>query len=337
MQILKDFLEDYIFLSREISLPLQALQIINERISFSQVLNFSENKFRKLLTYFKESEKIPIRKIDEKVKFFAKNKNFNTFERIKKNLQICEKNDIKCLSYFDNDFPQLLKSIKKPPKLIFIKGEIKLRDEKAVAIIGTRTPTQYGRKMTKLISKRFSQLGFTIVSGFARGIDTLAMKTALDNGGRAIGVIASGILNLYPKENEVLVDKLVSNGALISERFPLKSVNKVSLQIRNRITSGIGLGNIFVEGTKFSGTKWQFKFGQEQGKPAIAVEPINLDSEQAYIPDWIINEKKGYKISTIEDIDSISEILMEEYACRKRRYLIKKKKVFSKQKSLLKY
>ncbi|KKN41739.1 hypothetical protein LCGC14_0720280 [marine sediment metagenome] len=336
MQILKDSLEDYIFLSREISLPLQALKIINERISFSQVMNFSEIKFNKLLTNLKEHEKIPIRKLDEKVKFFAKNKNSNTLERIKKDLQICETNDIKCLSYFDSDFPQLLKSIKKPPKLIFIKGELTLGDEKAVAIIGTRTPTKYGRKMTKLIAKRFSQLGFTIVSGFARGIDTLAMKSALDNGGRAIGVIASGILNLYPKENEVLVDKLVNNGALITERFPLKSVNKISLQIRNRITSGIGLGNIFVEGTKFSGTKWQFKFGREQGKPAIAVEPINLDCEQSYIPEWIINEKKGYKISSIEDIDYIAEILMEEYVCRKRKHL-KKNKYISKQKSVLKY
>ena len=334
MQILKDSLVDYIFLSREISLSLQALKTIHERISFSQVMNFSEIKFKKLLTILKEREKIPIRKLDEKVKFFAKNKNFETMEiKIKKNLQICEENNIKCLSYFDEDFPQLLKSIKKPPKLIFIKGEIKLGDEKAVAIIGTRTPTKYGRKMAKLIAKRFSQLGFTIVSGFARGIDTLAMKSALDNGGRAIGVIASGILNLYPKENEVLVDKLVNNGAMISERFPLKSVNKKSLQIRNRITSGIGLGNIFVEGTKFSGTIWQFRFGQEENKPAIAVEPINLDSEQAYIPNWIIKEKKGYKISTIEDIDSIAEILTEEYVGRKRKHI----KVYSKQKSLLKY
>ncbi len=335
MQILKDSLEDYIFLSREISLPLQALKSINERISFSQVMNFSEIKFKKLLTILKEREKIPIRKIEEKVKFFTKKKNF-TLEEIKKNLQICEKNDIKCFSYFDRDFPQLLKSIKKPPKFIFVKGEIKLGDEKAVAIIGTRTPTKYGSKMAKLIAIKFSQLGFTIVSGFARGIDTLAMKSALDNGGRAIGVIASGILNLYPKENEVLVDKLVSNGALISERFPLKSVNKVSLQIRNRITSGIGLGNIFVEGKKFSGTIWQFKFGREQGKPAIAVEPINLDSEQAYIPNWIINEKNGYKISTIEDIDYIAEVLMEEYVCRKSKHL-KKKKLSSKQTSVLKY
>jgi len=336
VQILKDSLEDYIFLSREISLPLQALQIINERISFSQVMNFSEIKFKKLLTNLKEREKILIRKIDEKVQFFAKNKDSNTLERIKENLQICEDNDIKCLSYFDSDYPQLLKGIKKPPKFIFIKGEIKLGDEKAVAIIGTRTPTKYGSKMAKLIAKRFSQLGFTIVSGFARGIDTLAMKSALDNGGRAIGVIASGILNLYPKENEVLFDKLVNNGALVSERFPLKSVNKISLQIRNRITSGIGLGNIFVEGTKFSGTKWQFKFGQEQNKPAIAVEPIDLDSEQSFIPEWIINEKKGYKISTIEDINYIAEILMEEYDFRKKKHF-KKSKLYSKQTSVLKY
>ncbi len=336
MQTLKDSLEDYVFLSREISLPLRVLQIINERMSFSHVMNFSETKFKKLLINLKEHEKIPIRKIDEKVALFSKNKNFKTFDTIKKNLNICEANNIKCLSYFESDFPQLLKRIKRPPKLIFLKGDIKLEDEKAVAIIGTRNPTKYGIEMTKLIAKKFSQLGFTIVSGFARGIDTIAMKSALDCGGRAIGVIASGVLNLYPKENEVLVDELVKNGALISERFPLKSVNKRALQIRNRITSGLGLGNIFVEGTKFSGTKWQFKYGREQGKPAIALEPTNYDVEQAYIPNWIINEKNGYKISTIEDVDFIAEVLMEEYASKNRNHL-KKTKIFSKQTTVLKY
>ncbi len=336
MQTLKDSLEDYIFLSREISLPLRVLQVINERMSFSHIMNFSKAKFKKLLINFKEHDKIPIRKIDEKVAIFSKNNNSKTYETIKKNLNRCEENNIKCFSYFEKDFPQMLKKIKSPPKLIFIKGNIKPEDEKAVAIVGTRNPTKYGIEMAKLIAKRFTELGFTIISGFARGIDFIAMKSALDSGGRAIGVIASGILNLYPKENEVLVDNLVNNGALISERFPLKSVTKRALQIRNRITSGLALGNIFIEGTKFSGTKWQFKFGKEQNKPAIALEPINYEVEQAYIPKWIISEKKGDKITSIEDIDYIAEMLMEEYASKNKNHL-KKSKIISKQTTVLKY
>ncbi len=316
MQTLKDSLEDYIFLSRKISLPLRVLQIIHERMSFSDVMNFSEAKLKRLLINLKDHEKIPIRKIDEKVALFSKNNNVKTFETIKKDLLLCERHSIKCFSYFEKDYPPMLKQIKSPPKLIFIKGNIKPEYEKAVAIIGTRNPTRYGKEMAKLIAKRFTELGFTIVSGFARGIDTIAMKSALDSGGRAIGVIASGILNLYPKENEVLVDKLVANGALISERFPLKSVSKQALRIRNKITSGLALGNVFIEGTEFSGTKWQFKYGKEQNKPAIALEPIDYELEQAYIPNWIINEKKGIKISSIEDIDYIAEILMEEHASR---------------------
>ena len=189
--------------------------------------------------------------------------------------------------------------------------------------------------MTKLISQRLVEKGFTIVSGFARGIDTIAIETALNTGGRAIGVIASGIMNLYPKENQHLVKRLIKNGAILSERFPLKSVNKKALIIRNRITSGLGLGNIFVEGNKFSGTRHQFKFGEEQGKHAFAVEPIDNEVEQAFIPNWILDKKGGGKI-TIDDIDSVVEILLDEYEEKKRLKSNKDNDSF-KQTSLMKY
>jgi DNA processing protein len=161
------------------------------------------------------------------------------------------------------------------------------------------------------------------VSGFARGIDTIAIESALNEGGRAIGVIASGILNLYPKENQHLVKNLIENGAILSERFPLKNVTKKALQIRNRITSGLGLGNIFVEGTQYSGTRYQFNFGEEQDKPAFAVEPIDDEVEQAFIPNWILNEKGGGKINTVDE--------------ERKRLNLGKSNILSKQTSLTKY
>jgi DNA processing protein len=327
---------DYIFLSREVPLSLQTLKIIKDRVSFSDIINYTENDFRRLLTNLKSVDEVSIRGIDDKVSKFADKSRGKTFERIKEDLQICQNNNIKCLSYFDKEYPTLLKTLKKPPKLIFIKGDIKPEDKKAVAIIGTRNPTRYGIKMTKLISQRLVEKGFTIVSGFARGIDTIAMESALDSGGRAIGVIASGILNLYPKENQYLVEKLVRNGAILSERFPSKNITKKALIIRNRITSGLGLGNIFIEGNKFSGTRHQFNFGEEQNKPAFAVEPIDNEVEQAFIPNWIINEKGGGKITSIDDIDFVAEVLLDEYEDRKKLNL-RKSNNSSKQTSLMKY
>ncbi len=336
MLVQKIHLVDYIFLSREVPLSLQALKIIKDRVSFSEVVNYTENDFRKLLTNLKSVDEVPIRGLDEKVSKFANKNRGKTFERIKEDLQICQDNNIKCLSYFDKVYPTLLKTLKRPPKLIFIKGDIKPKDERAVAIIGTRNPTKYGTKMTKLISKRLVEKGFTIVSGLARGIDTIAIETALNEGGRAIGVIASGILNLYPKENQYLVKKLIENGAILSERFPLENVIKRALQIRNRITSGLGLGNIFIEGTEHSGTRWQFKYGLEQRKPAFAVEPIDDEVEQAFIPNWILNEKGGGKITSVDDVDFVVEVLLNEYEERKRLNL-GKSNILSKQTSLTKY
>jgi len=334
--VLKISLVDYIFLSREVPLSLQALKIIKDRVSFSEVVNYTENDFRKLLTNLKSVDEIPIRGIDDKVSKFADKSRGKTYERIKEDLQICQDNNFKCLSYFDKEYPILLKTLKKPPKLIFIKGDIKPEDKKAVAIIGTRNPTKYGIKMTKLISQRLVEKGFTIVSGLARGIDTIAIEAALNEGGRAIGVIASGILNLYPKENQHLVKNLIENGAILSERFPLKNVTKKALQIRNRITSGLGLGNIFIEGNEHSGTRWQFKYGAEQNKPAFAVEPIDDEVEQAFIPNWILNEKGGGKINTVDDVDFVVEVLLDEYEERKRLNL-GKSNILSKQTSLTKY
>ncbi|MFW9878584.1 MAG: DNA-processing protein DprA [Candidatus Thorarchaeota archaeon] len=308
---------DYIFLSREVPLSLSVLKSIKESgYNFNEIINFKETQFKNLLISLKRNNKIPIKNIDEKVYQFVSKNNEDTFSKINRELELCKRHDIKCLSFFDKNFPYLLQTIKPTPKLIFIKGSIKTEDERAVAIIGTREPTQYGREMAIKIAKRFTELGFTIVSGLARGIDTIAIKSALENGGRAIGVIASGILNLYPKENENLVKKLVKNGALISERFPSKSVNKRALQIRNRITSGFALGNIFVEGNRYSGSKWQLGYGKKQGRISIAVKPIG-EYDQAYVPNLVINQENGPVISEIEDVDYIAEILLNELKERK--------------------
>ncbi len=335
MITLNESLVDYIFISRCVPLPLSALKIINNRISFEEVLEFTPNQFKNLLLNLKSVDNLPLREIQQKVTNFVEKRTKKTFSDIEKSLKVCENNNIQCLSFFDTNYPKILRSIDNPPKLIFIQGTIKSEDYKGVAIIGTRNPTKYGIKMAQNIAQKLVKSNFTIISGFARGIDTIAIKSALENGGRAIGVIASGILNIYPKENQSLVEKLISNGALLSERFPNENVTKRALQIRNRITSGLGLGNIFVEGNERSGTRWQYRFGEKQGRLAFAVEPLDHSLEQAFIPNWIINEKGGAKISSIEDLNWVIELLNNEYEKRKiKRY---NRNPLSQQRSILKY
>ena len=298
-------------------------------------MNFSESKFKKFLENLKNLHKIHIRNVDEKVSRFMDKNRSKKIDEIYTNLELCKENDIRVYDFFDKKYPKLLKSIKNPPKFIFIKGEIKLTDYKAVAMIGTRQPTSYGEKMALDIARILSEKGFTIVSGFARGIDIISMSSAVNNGGRAIGILPSGILNIYPPENKEFVEKIVNNGALISEMFPRDNVTVRALQMRNRITSGFGLGNIFVEGTKSSGTKWQLKFGKEQNRISIAVKPIG-DYEQGYIPDLIISEEKGEIISSLDDLDYIEELLMSELEVRINN-LKGKKKVQKTQTNLFKY
>ena len=309
---LKMSMVEYIFLSREIPLPLSVLKIIQKNYDIFDVINYSEKKMDSFLLSLKKNHNVNIRNIQKLVSNFGEKNNPHTFDMIKKKLELCDNSDIKYYSYFDSKFPHSLKKIKPDIKLVFIKGDLKPEDEKAVAIIGTRNPTEYGKKMAYLIAKRFTELDFTIISGLAKGIDTIALKSAIDNGGRAIGVIASGILNMYPKENTSLAERIIENGAIISERFPYDNVNKRALQIRNRITSGFGLGNIVVEGNEFSGTRWQLKFGKNQNKPAIGVEPLDDNCEQAFVPNYIIREEGGARISNIEDVDYIAEMLLNE-------------------------
>jgi DNA protecting protein DprA len=303
-------LANYIFLGRHVRLPLSALKVINQHHEFSEIIGYSESQFKALVDSLGRDSRVHIREKERLILDFIQKRTPDTFKTIKQMLDICDQHGIKCISYFSDDFPGALKQVSNPPKFIFIKGDVTPADTRAIAMVGTREPTPHGAEMAKKIARRFVELGFTIVSGLARGIDAISMRAALDHGGRVIGSLGCGILNIYPKENAGLADDVSRNGALLSEVFPEDSVNARALQMRNRITSGFGLANVIVEGRKNSGTKWQIKFGKEQGKPAIAVKPIDETVEQASVPLSIIRSHSGYIIDCIEDVDAIADKLL---------------------------
>ena len=306
-------LSNYLFLSKYIPLPLSAIKIIEKNKShpFQEINKLNKKEILKQLKLLNRQSNVSIRKIAEKSLKIKELLKQNIFEKIQENIKKWNESGIKIVTYFDNDYPISLKDIKNPPKVIFIKGNFNFDYEKAVSIIGTRDPTEYGSYMAKKIGYQFAKLGFTVINGFARGIDTIAMKGTLEAGGSVIGVLGCGLLNPYPKENTKLFHEVIekNKGVFISEKLPEKPITKSNLATRNRISSALSIGNIFIEGGKNSGIKWQLKYSKEQGKPIIVLKPKE-DHEQTYMPNFIIkNEKNPYIIEKIDDIKNIADAI----------------------------
>ncbi|NHI93224.1 MAG: DNA-processing protein DprA [Candidatus Lokiarchaeota archaeon] len=227
-------------------------------------------------------------------------------------IDICKDRKIKIITILDSDYPEMFTRLSSPPKILFVKGAILPKDMKSFSIIGTRNPTHYGHSKAREIAYDLASENFTIISGLARGIDTQAHIGALDAGGRTIAVIGSGISSIYPPENEELASDIANKGAIISESFPDERVRKWTLQKRNELNCGLSCGSIFIEGTKKSGTHWQIKFALKQNKPLFALRPKDFARDTSYIPQYIINNFKGYEIQNAQDVLAIFKRIGEK-------------------------
>ncbi|HVN67764.1 MAG TPA: DNA-processing protein DprA [Candidatus Sulfotelmatobacter sp.] len=204
----------------------------------------------------------------------------------------------------DGDYPKSLKNIHDPPPVIFVKGTLKDSDQKGVAIVGTRKATRYGLEVAKYFAARLAELGITINSGLAIGIDTAAHEGALQGKGRTVAVLGCGLDQVYPIRNRALAKKIEENGAIISE-FPIGQKPDVwTFPQRNRIISGLSLGVIAVEGYYDSGAMITAKLALDQGREVFAV-PGNIQLEQSKGPHWLI--KQGAKL--VEDVQDVLDEL----------------------------
>lgn len=184
-------------------------------------------------------------------------------------------------------YPENLSKISGFPEELYIQGKILPEDEKAVAIVGSRITSKYGREVAYKFSYELAKKGVTIVSGLARGIDTIAHTAALDANGRTIAVLASGIDIIYPPENISLAKKIIKSGALVTE-FPAgtKPLPKNFLA-RNRIISGLSLAVLVIEGKSRSGTLSTATHAANQGREVFAV-PGPINSPLSALPNYLI-------------------------------------------------
>ena len=169
------------------------------------------------------------------------------------------------------DYPGRLRTLPDPPPFLYVKGQLRPEDDRAVAVVGSRSASEYGLRITRELAQGLAGMGFTVVSGMARGIDGEAHKSALSAGGRTLAVLGSGVDVVYPPEHEDLYRTLCERGAIVSEQpigTPPFSYNFPS---RNRLISGLSLGVVVVEATEKSGSLITASLALEQGREVFAV------------------------------------------------------------------
>ncbi len=182
-----------------------------------------------------------------------------------------ERADVQVITWEDPDYPRRLRQIYNPPPVLYVKGALLPQDEWAVAVVGTRRPTDYGREAARVLAEGLARQGITVVSGLALGIDAEAHKAALDAGGRTIAVLGSGFRHLYPARHIPLARRIVEQGAVISEYALDVRPEASNFPPRNRIISGLSLGVVVVEAGERSGALITARYAAEQGREVFAV------------------------------------------------------------------
>jgi len=178
---------------------------------------------------------------------------------------------IQALSWEDPAYPPLLREVPAPPPLLYIRGQLQPEDAWAVAVVGTRRISSYGREVTRRLVSALARSGITIVSGLARGVDGVAHRAALEAGGRTIAVLGSGLDQIYPPEHRDLARQIVAAGALLSEYALGTQPEAANFPPRNRIISGLSLGVLVTEAGQNSGALITASYAGEQGRDVFAV------------------------------------------------------------------
>lgn len=202
---------------------------------------------------------------------------------------------IAAITFDDKNYPENLKSLRDFPLILYVKGELKKEDNTAIAVVGSRKMTAYGKIVCERLVTDLVTAGVTIVSGLALGVDAVAHKTAIDAGGRTMAVVGGGLDQIYPPANTNLAREIVKHGTIISEYplgYPALSEN---FPVRNRIVSGLSLGVLVIEGAQKSGTLLTASHAASQGREVFAV-PGQITSPNSAAPHFLL--KNGAKLVT---------------------------------------
>ncbi len=187
---------------------------------------------------------------------------------------------ISILTWDDDLYPPRLKEIDQPPPVLYVRGTLTKEDAWAVAVVGTRRVSAYGRQVTEDLASFLAANGVTVVSGLARGVDAIAHQSALKAGGRTLAVLGCGVDRVYPPEHQQLAEKMMSSGAIVSDYAPGTPPDASNFPPRNRIISGLSMATVVVEAGDTSGALITAQFAVDQGREVFAV-PGNILAPQS--------------------------------------------------------
>jgi DNA processing protein len=286
-------------------------------VGFNLVKGIGAARLRVLLQYFGDIESAWNASPQALASTGLGSKVIETFLQVRREVDLesvmkrIQSKGITVLTWEDETYPRRLKEIDQPPPVLYLRGSLLPADEWTVAIVGTRRITAYGRQVTEEIATTLARSGVTIVSGLARGVDSVAHKAALDAGGRTIGVLGSGVDVIYPNEHRLLAERMVASGALLSDYAPGTSPDGVNFPPRNRIISGLSLAVIVVEAGQQSGALITAEFAAEQGRDVFAV-PGNINSPQSVGCNSLIQQGARPLLQARDVLEALDLTMVQE-------------------------
>ena len=287
-------------------------------IAFGRVKGLGGVSFKKLAAHFADPTQVfsasakelrQVQSLDEAV--IDGLINFSEWHQVETEVRRAREAGVTIVPFTDANYPARLRMIADPPPLLYVKGEIRPDDERAVGVVGSRSASDYGRRVARDLCRGLAALGFTVVSGMARGIDGTAHETALRFGARTIAVLGSGVDRAYPPEHATLYQRITKSGAVISE-LPLGTRPMTfNFPARNRLISGLSLGIVVVEATERSGSLITAALAVEQGREVFAV-PGEVGSSRSRGAHRLI--RQGAKL--VETVDDIIEEIAPQLLSR---------------------
>lgn len=222
-----------------------------------------------------------------------------------------EEKGVHCITFYNENYPYLLKEISSPPFCLYCKGNLQLLNTTCVGIVGSRKPTEYGIVVTKQYAKELSNAGVTVVSGMAAGVDGIAHKEVLQSNGQTIAVLAGGFDNIYPLTNLQLFNEMIKNNLVITEYRPDVKPETYYFPVRNRIIAGLSKGVIVTEAGEKSGSLHTINYAIEFNREIFAV-PGKINSPMSKGTNSIIQQYQGSITLSPEDVLTFLNIKKEK-------------------------
>ena len=286
-------------------------------VGLSHVKGLGPVRFERLLEHFGEVEAIwqaspaALREINLPEKVISNFLKVRASLNLDKILSEYQSKNISVLTWQEDDYPQRLRNIPASPPVLYLNGELGPEDRWSVGVVGTRKVTQYGRQVTEEICGMLASQGITIVSGLARGVDTIAHKAALEAGGRTLAVLGCGVDRIYPAENHALAHQIVKNGAMISDYVPGTPPDGANFPPRNRIISGLTMATIVIEAGERSGALITARNAIDQGKEVFAV-PGPIYAPMSKGPNRLIQEGAHPLLSAMDVLEVLDLEMIEQ-------------------------